>query len=144
MTEPSSRQRGRSISTKPQLSDSNKNLVLGPKWGFTQRLTGRLTVGHNSISTLTLTCEFSSAVGIELVWLGNQSRIDSWSWRSAVGSESSPGASSWRKYRLKQAARVWGLCETVANLQGREPGWKSLPSNVIENTSLCVIMILEV
>jgi hypothetical protein len=30
--------------TKQQLSDSNKNLILGPRRGLTQRLTGRLTV----------------------------------------------------------------------------------------------------
>jgi hypothetical protein len=34
----------------------------------------------------------------ELVQLGNQSRIDSWSWKLVVGSHSSPGANSWRKY----------------------------------------------
>jgi hypothetical protein len=31
-SQPSSRQRGRPTSTKPQLSGSNKNLVCGPKW----------------------------------------------------------------------------------------------------------------
>jgi hypothetical protein len=31
-TNPSSRQRGRSISTTSQLSDSNKNLVFGLRW----------------------------------------------------------------------------------------------------------------
>jgi hypothetical protein len=33
----------------------NKNLVLGPRWGLTPRLTGRLTIGCNV--TLTLTYE---------------------------------------------------------------------------------------
>jgi hypothetical protein len=47
MTDPSSRQRGRATSTKPQPSDSDKNLVLGPRWGLTPRLTGRLTVSRN-------------------------------------------------------------------------------------------------
>jgi hypothetical protein len=53
MTDPSSRQRGLPTSTKPQLSDSNKNLVLGPRRGLTPRLTGRLTVGRNMTLTLT-------------------------------------------------------------------------------------------
>jgi hypothetical protein len=39
MTDPSSRQRGRPTSTKPQLSDSNKNLVLRPTWRLTPWLT---------------------------------------------------------------------------------------------------------
>jgi hypothetical protein len=30
--DPSSRQRERPISTNPQLSDSNKNLVVSPRW----------------------------------------------------------------------------------------------------------------
>jgi hypothetical protein len=34
VTEPSSRQRGRPTSTKPQLSDSNKSLALGPQKGI--------------------------------------------------------------------------------------------------------------
>jgi hypothetical protein len=53
MTDPSSRQRGHPTSTKPQLSDSNKNLILGPTWGLTPRLTGQLTVGRNLTLTLT-------------------------------------------------------------------------------------------
>jgi hypothetical protein len=61
MTNPSSRQRGRLASTKPQLSDSNKNLVLGSKWGLTPRLTGRLTVGHNVSLTLTLTSKLHNS-----------------------------------------------------------------------------------
>jgi hypothetical protein len=31
-TDPSSRQRERPKSTNPQLSDSNKNVVVGPRW----------------------------------------------------------------------------------------------------------------
>jgi hypothetical protein len=31
-TDPSSRERGRPISTNPQLFDSNKNLVASPRW----------------------------------------------------------------------------------------------------------------
>jgi hypothetical protein len=49
------------------------------------------------------------------VWLGSQSRIDSWIWKLAVGIDSSPGASSWRKYRLKPAAREWGWREMGDN-----------------------------
>jgi hypothetical protein len=48
---PASRLKWRPSSTEPQMSDSNKNLVLGPRWGLTPRLTGPLTVGRN----LTLT-----------------------------------------------------------------------------------------
>jgi hypothetical protein len=33
ITEPSSRQAGCPTNRKPQMSDSNKNLVMGPKWG---------------------------------------------------------------------------------------------------------------
>jgi hypothetical protein len=40
-------------STKLQMSDSNKTLVLGPRWGLTPGLTGRLTVSRNVTSTLT-------------------------------------------------------------------------------------------
>jgi hypothetical protein len=47
MTDPSSRQRGRPTLTKQEISDSNKNLVLGPTWGLTPGLTGRLTVSRN-------------------------------------------------------------------------------------------------
>jgi hypothetical protein len=38
MTDPSSRQRMPLTSTSSQLPDSNKNLVLGPRRGLTQRL----------------------------------------------------------------------------------------------------------
>jgi hypothetical protein len=37
-------QRGHPTSTKSQLSDSNKNLVLGPRRSLTPRLTGRLAI----------------------------------------------------------------------------------------------------
>jgi hypothetical protein len=75
---------------------------------------------------------------------GSLSGIDSWSWRLAVGSHSSPGASTWRKYRLKPEVRVWGWHEMITTLQGREPGsrgtnihrWKQLPGNMTEDTSL--------
>jgi hypothetical protein len=39
--------------TNPQLHDSNKNLVLGPRHGFKPRFTGRLTVRRNATLTLT-------------------------------------------------------------------------------------------
>jgi ABC-type phosphonate transport system ATPase subunit len=45
--DPSSRQRERPTSTNPQLSDSNKNLVVSPRRVFIPRQTGRLTVGRN-------------------------------------------------------------------------------------------------
>jgi hypothetical protein len=47
MTDPSSRQRGCPTFTTPQLSDSNKNLVLGSTEALDQDMTGRLTVGRN-------------------------------------------------------------------------------------------------
>jgi hypothetical protein len=34
------------------MSGNNKNLVLGPRWGLTPRLTDRLTVGRNVTLTL--------------------------------------------------------------------------------------------
>jgi hypothetical protein len=37
---------------------TNKNLLLGPKWGLTPRWAGRLTVGRNIILTLTMTSVF--------------------------------------------------------------------------------------
>jgi hypothetical protein len=37
MIDPCSRQSGRPTSIKPKLSDSNKNLVLGPRWGSTAK-----------------------------------------------------------------------------------------------------------
>jgi hypothetical protein len=46
-TDPFSRQRGCPISTNPQLSDRNKNLVISPDGGLIPRQTGRLTVGRN-------------------------------------------------------------------------------------------------
>jgi hypothetical protein len=55
MTDPSSRQRGRPTSTKPQLSNNNKNLFLGPRWGLKPGLTGQLTIGRIVALTLTLT-----------------------------------------------------------------------------------------
>jgi hypothetical protein len=48
MADPTSRQRGRPASAKPQMSDSNKNLVLGPIWGLTPGLTGRMPIGRNA------------------------------------------------------------------------------------------------
>jgi hypothetical protein len=56
MIDPSSRQSGRPTSTKPKLSDSNKNRVLSPRWGLTPRLTNRLTVGCNVTLILISTC----------------------------------------------------------------------------------------
>jgi hypothetical protein len=47
-----SRQRWRPTLTKLQLSDGNKNLVLGPRWGLIPRLTGRMTVGRKVALTL--------------------------------------------------------------------------------------------
>jgi hypothetical protein len=58
---PSSPQRGRPTSTK-QPSDSNINLVLGPKLGLTQRLPGQLTISRNVTWTLT-PVSLESAVG---------------------------------------------------------------------------------
>jgi hypothetical protein len=53
MTDPSSRQRYK-------LSNSNKNLVLGPRRALMSKLTARLTVGRNVTLTLTLTLENST------------------------------------------------------------------------------------
>jgi hypothetical protein len=47
MTDSSSREKGRPTSTEPQLTDSNKNIVLGHGWSWKPRLTGRQTVGCN-------------------------------------------------------------------------------------------------
>jgi hypothetical protein len=33
--------------TNPQMSYSNKNLVISPRWCFIPRQTDRLSVGHN-------------------------------------------------------------------------------------------------
>jgi hypothetical protein len=54
--------------------------------------------------------------------------IDSWSCRLVVGSQLSPWGSSWRKYQLKPAVRVWGWREMVATLREREPGNRGTPS----------------
>jgi hypothetical protein len=51
-TDPSSHQRGRPTKTRPWLSNSNKYLVMSPRWGLTPRLTAWLTVSR--IVTLTL------------------------------------------------------------------------------------------
>jgi hypothetical protein len=45
ITDPSSRQGGRPAACGPQMSDSNKNLAMGPKWGLDTK-TDRLTVGR--------------------------------------------------------------------------------------------------
>jgi hypothetical protein len=37
-TDPAARQRGRPIKTRPQLSNSNKYLVMSPRWGSAPRL----------------------------------------------------------------------------------------------------------
>jgi hypothetical protein len=42
-------------STNPQLSDSNKNLVVSPRWVLYSRQNGQLIVGRNITLTLTLT-----------------------------------------------------------------------------------------
>jgi hypothetical protein len=47
-TDPSSRQTERPTSTNPQLSDSNKNLVIWPRWVLYSRQTGRPTFGRNT------------------------------------------------------------------------------------------------
>jgi hypothetical protein len=47
MTEPSSRQKEHPTSTKPQMSDSNIDLVRGPRRGLIPRLTSQLTVRRN-------------------------------------------------------------------------------------------------
>jgi hypothetical protein len=60
LTHPSCRKRGSPISTNPQLSYSNKNLVLGPRCGLISRLDGWLTVGH----TVTLTLKSVRTNGI--------------------------------------------------------------------------------
>jgi hypothetical protein len=52
-TDPSSCQRGRPTKTRPQLSESNKYLVMSPRWGSTPRLTDWLTVSRNVTLTLT-------------------------------------------------------------------------------------------
>jgi hypothetical protein len=99
-------------STNPQLSDSNMS-GLGPQVVIWQ--TGRLTSSRNITLTLTLWVR-------QLVQLGTQSRIDSWSWMLAAGSQSSPGARSWREYRLKLTVRLWGWRMIVSTLRGRELG----------------------
>jgi hypothetical protein len=65
VTDPSSRQRERPTLTKAQLSHSNKNLVLGPRWGLTPRLAGRLTVRCNFTLTSTLLTAISRQRGYD-------------------------------------------------------------------------------
>jgi hypothetical protein len=55
-TDPSSRQIGRPVSTNPQLSDSNTDLVLDLDGCLTPKQTGLLTVGY----TITLTFSYCS------------------------------------------------------------------------------------
>jgi hypothetical protein len=57
-TDPSSRQRGRPTKTGPQLSESNKYLVMNPRWGSTPRLTDLLIFSRN----VTLTLRMKSVV----------------------------------------------------------------------------------
>jgi hypothetical protein len=52
MTDPFPLPRGCHTSTKPQPSDSNKNLVSRPRRDLTPRLVGWLTVGRNVTLTL--------------------------------------------------------------------------------------------
>jgi hypothetical protein len=54
MADHSSRQRGRPTRTTPQLSNSNKYLVMSPRWGSTPTLTEWLIVSRNVTLTLTL------------------------------------------------------------------------------------------
>jgi hypothetical protein len=70
-----------------------------------------------------------------LVQLRSQSKIDSWSWRLAVGSRSSLGNSSWRKYQLNPVVRGWDWHEMVATLQGCGP--RSTGTSSIGNCYLC-------
>jgi hypothetical protein len=68
----------RPTTTNPQLSESNKNVVLGPRWGLTPRETGRMTVDRNITLTLTMvesvenfSCEEWEARNRGLVKFGN-------------------------------------------------------------------------
>jgi hypothetical protein len=56
-TDPSSCQRGRPTLTNLQLSDSNKNLALGPTWSLEPRQTDRQTVGPNVTLNLSYVVE---------------------------------------------------------------------------------------
>jgi hypothetical protein len=72
-----SHHRGCPTSTKLQLSNSNKNLVLDPRRGLTPRLTGQLTVSHKV--TLTEVSQKSTADTHESAvvvggWLNAQKR----------------------------------------------------------------------
>jgi hypothetical protein len=46
-TDPSCRQRERPTSTNPQLSDSNKNLVVSPRWVLYSKTDWQTSVGRN-------------------------------------------------------------------------------------------------
>jgi hypothetical protein len=48
-------------STKPQKSDSNENLVGGPRWGLTPGLSGRMPAGR--YASLTCMCVWRGPVG---------------------------------------------------------------------------------
>jgi hypothetical protein len=60
LTLTSSRETGRPTRTNPQLSDSNKNLVLALRCVLTPRQTGGLTVGRNVTFTLVESLESCS------------------------------------------------------------------------------------
>jgi hypothetical protein len=64
MTDPSSYKKGPPTLTNLQLSDSNKDLVLGSRWGLTPRQTGQLTDIRNITLTLTLHGSRFSAIQV--------------------------------------------------------------------------------
>jgi hypothetical protein len=62
-TDPSSRQRGCPTKTRPQLSNSNKYLVISPRWGSTPRLTDWLTVSRNVTLTFWVSSPLEGGLG---------------------------------------------------------------------------------
>jgi hypothetical protein len=77
LTSPSSRQRGRPTETRPQLSKSNKYLVMTPRWGSIPRLTDWLAVSHN----VTLTLRLDKLVADTGESAGTQSKGNVGSWK---------------------------------------------------------------
>jgi hypothetical protein len=66
----SERERERPTSTNPLLSDSNKNLVLVPRWVFDTKTDHRLTVGRN----INFDFDFELRVSVENV----RTYLESW------------------------------------------------------------------
>jgi hypothetical protein len=114
MTDPSSHQRGCPTLTKLQLSDSNKYLVLDPRWGLTPRLIGQLTVSCNVTLTWTKIWSWAPDGAWLQEWLANWPSViivpSTLTWTYSFENV----RELWRSHKSVRTGAVehrsWGIC----------------------------------